>query len=243
MGCARMSGTSPCGDVSCPVRPPDAAVLRRVRGTTWPAGTVLRRGHKSGHPADGLVPGVGHTRLAPLDSTGHAYVAGEPVAALLESVLHDVSPIAPRVRHAAIVAWSESQVVLARDVRLADLTDPELARLGVARDELVATSPRHYPCTRRWAAALQGRRVGGHTIAGMVWDSRRQELHAAAMAGRPAVQSILRAADARVAVIWAPPLDHPVLTQGAGGLGPLAGKDADAFLTDLAAVLGIVTTA
>lgn len=234
--------TSPCGDPACPVAPPDPDVLRHVRGVTWPAGTVLRRGHKASRAADELTPTLGDTRFAPLDDTAHAYVATRPVPALLESVLHDVNVTAPRIRLVAVRLWAETEVTLTADVRLADLTDSELARLEIRRDQLVTASPRHYACTRQWAAALQGRTVGGHQISGIVWDSRLHELHAVAVADRPALQSLMQASDARVAVLWSPPLTPPVLAASSSGIGPLAAPDGDAFLTDLAALLGIVIT-
>ena len=59
---------------------------------------------------------------------------------------------------------------------LIDLTDDGLSRVGLSRAQLVATTPEHYACTREWSEALHGRRVGGVTPVGLLWQSRIAEL-------------------------------------------------------------------
>ena len=84
-------------------------------------------------------------------------------------------------------------------MRLIDLRDPRLDRLGIPRSSLPATSAAHYPCTRRWAQALHDRRVGGQPTHGLTWHSRQAELHARAMADRPALRELLDTHPAEVA--------------------------------------------
>jgi hypothetical protein len=61
--------------------------------------------------------------------------------------------------------------------RLADLRDPELQRLGLRRDAIVATSAEHYPCTRRHAiTALARRKDARSPLHGVIWHSRQAEL-------------------------------------------------------------------
>ncbi|CAN5448542.1 hypothetical protein BH23ACT9_BH23ACT9_20410 [soil metagenome] len=231
----------PCGRAGCPVPDPAAGLLRTLRSVVWPAGTRLRRGHPVAHPdPTGLVPGVGSSRFAPIDGAAHTYLARTTVAALLESAFHDAAPPAPRIALASLGRWMESEVVLTDDIRLIDLRDPELARLGINRDSLVSTTPAHYPCTRRWAAALHGRAVGGQSTCGEVWASRQIEARTAAIAGRPAVRQLMEVAPADVAVIWAPPASTGILTGGQDGLGRLDHGDGLDFVFDLAAALGIV---
>ncbi|MBA2317514.1 MAG: hypothetical protein H0V93_07015 [Euzebyales bacterium] len=55
----------------------------------------------------------------------------------------------------------------------------------------MATSAAHDRCTGTWAQALHGRRVGGYTTHGLTWHSRQTELHARAMAIRPALRELL----------------------------------------------------
>lgn len=230
----------PCARPDCPVADPTPGRLRTVRSVVWPAGTPLRRGHALANPDPSeLVPGVGDTRFAPLPGTGHVYVAATSVAALLESVLHDVGPPVPRIAAARLTRFTESAVVLTADVRLVDLRDGELQRLGVGRGELVATTPAHYPCTRRWAMALHGRAVGGHPTVGMVWNSRQVELQTAALTDRPAVRELMASAPSDVAVLWSPPGPPHPLGARPGGLGPLDHGDGQDFILDLAAALGV----
>ncbi|MGI9018074.1 MAG: RES domain-containing protein [Euzebya sp.] len=231
----------PCGRASCPVADPTAERLRKLRSVVWSAGARLRRGHATAHPDPTvLVPGLGNTRFAPIDGVAHSYVASTSVAALLESAFHTAAPPAPRIPLASLGRWMESDVVLAQDVRLVDLRDPELGRLGIGRDELVATTPAHYPCTRRWATALNGRSIGGRTTSGLVWGSRQVEARSAALARRPAVRELMEVASSDVALIWAPPAPVGILAAGTGGLGPLDRGEGLDFVLDLAAALGIV---
>lgn len=231
-----------CGLDLCPVPLPGPELLRRVRSRVIPAGMVLRRGHKVAHAdPSAFVPGTGNTRFAPLDDARHVYVAGTTFAALLESAFHDAAPPAPRIPVAVLSQWAEVEVEVRDDVRLIDLRDPELDRLGIDRAELAATSAAHYPCTREWARALHGRRVGGHETHGLLWHSRQTELHARAIDDRPALRELIDTHPAEVAVLWAPPAPNGLLTPTGGGLGRLDRGDGEEYVTDLVALLGIVS--
>lgn len=221
-----------------PVTPPG----RRLRTAVWEAGTELHRGHKRTHPDPAaLVPGTGDTRFAPLAGTAHVYLATTSFAVLLESALHDAAPPAPQVPAAVLSLWREARVALRHPIRLIDLRDAELERLGIERSALTATSAAHYPCTRAWAAKLHGRAMGGQRTHGLVWHSRQAELHAQAMANRPAVADLLDHHPAEVAVVWSPPAPEALLTAGIGGLGPLGTGTGRDYVADLTALLGIVT--
>ena len=227
-----------CGSAGCPVpkKPPP-----QLRSAVWPAGTRLHRGHKDIHAAHELVPGSGATRFAPQPGASHAYVATTEIGALLESALHDAAPPYPRVQMPTLREWSVSIVELGHDIRLFDLRDPELDRLGIGRDQLVSTPPVHYACTRRWASHLVGRRVGGQQAHGIVWHSRQAELHARAQAHRPAFARLLSDHPTEVAVVWSPPAPRDLLKHTAGeGLGQLGEGDGWAFVEDLVGLLAIV---
>lgn len=230
---------APCGSASCPVpeKPP-----ARLRSVVWPAGTRLHRGHKTTYPAEDLVPGTGATRFAPQGGASHTYVATTEIGALLESALHDAAPPHPRIHVPTLRAWSASLVDLRHSIRLFDLRDPELARLGVGRDQLVATPPAHYVCTRQWASHLVGRSVGGQQAHGIVWHSRQAELHARALAHRPAFARLLAEHPTDVAVVWSPPAPNRLLSAVTGeGLGRLDRGDGWDFVEDLLGLLGIVS--
>jgi hypothetical protein len=208
----------------------------------------LRRGHRLAHaePTE-LVPGVGDTRFARLhagngDVVEHVYVALTSFAALLESALHDAAPPVPRVTRVTLVTWAESRVRLATDVRLNDLRDAELARVGIERHQLVATSAAHYPCTRRWASHLLGQTIDGELAHGLLWHSRPIELHGRALDHRPALRDLVDHHPAEVAVLWSPPSPAPLLAETEGGLGPLADGEGRAYVANLTAELAIVTT-
>lgn len=230
----------PCGRADCPVADPHPTLLRRMRTTVIAAGQTLRRGHPTAHPEPtSLVPGLGNTRFAPLPGAAHTYLAATSVAALLESAFHTAAPPAPRLPIAQLGHWSEAEIALTADLRLFDLRDPELARLGLNRDTLVTTSPAHYPCTRTWAAALHGRTAGGHPTHGLIWNSRQAEARAAALTGRPAVRELMTTAPSDVMVLWAPPAPTGILTSTGTGLGRLDHATGLDFVLDLAAALGI----
>lgn len=204
------------------------------------AGTLLRRGHRTSHPdPTQLVPGVGQTRFAPYPDVAHVYVAQTAFAALLESALHDTAGPGPQLPMVVLDRWAEAEVELAADVRLIDLRDRELDRLGLAREQLVSTAAGHYPCTRAWAEPLQGRRIGGHVTHGLIWNSRQAELHVASVADRPALADLVDHHPTDVAVLWSPPAGPHLLRPGQGGLGPLAAGPGHGYVRDLANLLGI----
>ena len=232
-----MSISPPCGRDDCPV--PLVAPPRTLRTVVWPSSLQLRRGHKVAHPPDALVPGLGNTRFAPYPDIAHAYLASTTFAALLESALHDATVSAPRIRRAQLALWAEAEVTLRQEVRLIDLRDGELERMGLDRHALVATSPTHYACTRRWAAPLVGHRVGGQAVHGLLWHSRQAELRARAITHRPALQEIIDQHPTEVAVLWSPPAPKLLLRDTGSGLGPLPAYEGAAYVADLAAFLEI----
>lgn len=197
-----MSRPPPCGDPSCPVAEPDPAKLRRVRTVTVAAGSRWWRGtrHQPGRLAP---PGSGDTRFAPLPGTAHGYFGRTRTVALLESALHEASGPDPAIYVAALAGWVVAEVALTAELRLVDLRDSELGRLGVARFALVDTTPRHYGCTRGWASVLQARRPAGHPVAGILWHSRQADLHARSQRGG-LLADVLTHTPAEVAVAWHP---------------------------------------
>jgi hypothetical protein len=233
-GCADPDG--------CPVPDPVEVDLRRLSSVVVPAGTPLRRGHKSRHRAEDPVPAIAElpaphlmTRFAPVPGQPHAYVARREIGALLESALHGVVPDAPRISWPQLGHWSLSHVVLRRDVRLIDLRDPALAALGLTRAELVATDPGHYPCARRWAMRLHGRHIGGKATVGLLWHSRQAEVHAV-QGVRPLMADVLVGEQAEVAVLW--PAAGQRLLATHGGPGPLSSGHGLELVRDLANLLG-----
>jgi len=106
------------------------------------------------------------------------YWAATQTVALLETAFHDVHQMGTRIISESLHLARYGLVALVAPVSLPliDLTDVGLARVGVTRAQLVATTPQHYACTREWAATLHGRRIGPVTPVGLLWQSRIAEL-------------------------------------------------------------------
>jgi hypothetical protein len=106
------------------------------------------------------------------------YAAWAQTVALLETAFHDVHQAGTPIISERTQLATRGLVAITVPDRLAlvDLSDDGLARVGLTRDQLVATTPQHYACTREWAVALHGRRFGRFRAAGLFWSSRIAEL-------------------------------------------------------------------
>jgi hypothetical protein len=141
--------------------------------------TAFARSH---WPALFNASGRGNGRFSPIASEAGLiptlYAARSQTVALLETAFHDVHQLGVRLISERTQLATRGLVAISVPKRIAmvDLTDPGLARMGLDRGQLVATSPQHYACTRAWADALHRRRYGGHLAAGLVWRSRVAEL-------------------------------------------------------------------
>lgn len=222
----------------CPVPSPTAAVMRRVRTVVIAAGTEVFRGHRTVHAADALVPATGNSRFAPLEKVAHTYISRRATPALLESAFHDTVMPEPRIYANRLAVWSLSRLRLEHDVRLVDLRDPQLDRLQLQRGQIVAAAPAHYPCTRMWAAALHGRRVGGRPTHGLLWNSRQAELHAAADRNPLTADLLTSGATTEVAILYAPPAPSRLLADTGDGPGPLADGQGARFAAAAANLIG-----
>lgn len=196
--------TAPWGRGDCRVAPPDPDLLAQLSAVTWPADERLHRGHRLVHPADELVPGVGNTRFAPLADLHHTSLSRSRTAGLLESALHELSGADPTIYLATLDGWGLTEVTLRAPVLLADLRNPELDRIGVARDRLVDTDPLHYTCTREWAGEIAAGGSGAGRVDGMLWHSRQADLHARSHQDG-LLGDLLTHRATEVAVIWRPP--------------------------------------
>jgi hypothetical protein len=106
------------------------------------------------------------------------YAARSQTVALLETAFHDVHEAGLRLisERTQLETRGLVAITVPHELRLADMTDAGLERVGLTRGQLVATTPAHYPCTREWAAALHGRTFGGQPALGLLWRSRVAEL-------------------------------------------------------------------
>ena len=168
---------------SCPVPNPGDVNLRRLRLARLPAGVVFHTAYRRAHwPVLFNPSGTGNARFSPLAADGATvptlYGAATQTVAMLESCFHSVHALEPRTISEPLDLAPRGLVALNAPLPLPliDLTNDALARIGLTRAQLVATTPEHYACTREWATALHGRRIGGVTPAGLLWQSRIAEL-------------------------------------------------------------------
>jgi len=160
--------------------------LRRLRLHRLDRNTILHAAYRTATwPAFFNAGGRGDARFSPLrvgESTiPTMYAASSQTVALLESAFHEVHELGSRIvsERLRLAPRGLVAITVPASLPLIDLRDEALERLGLGREQLVATSPEHYPCTRQWAGALHARRPGGITPAGVAWHSRIAELAAA----------------------------------------------------------------
>ena len=160
-----------------------AVRLPRLRTASLRAGTAWYRVYNATWGYDEHNPGYGDARFSPIDDPAGGgrlpsmYLAATPAAALLETVFHDVHHGSGRIVYERNLRGMLLAHVRAPAVaRLADLRDPELARLGLApragRLQRRRALSMHTPTGRRRAGAGT-RRANVH---GLIWHSRQAEL-------------------------------------------------------------------
>lgn len=169
--------------VNCPVPDPQNMDLRRLRLIRIREGASLHTSYNRGRwPALFNDSGRGNARFSPLQIGGAVvptlYGAATQTVALLETSFHDVHEAGTRIISESLHLEPRGVVALnaPESLPLIDLRDEGLDRIGLSRASLVATTPEHYACTREWAVALHGRRIGPIVPVGLVWQSRIAEL-------------------------------------------------------------------
>jgi hypothetical protein len=152
---------------------PPAAFPTHV--TDLPVGAVLWRIHAESLAGDTFNPGFGFSRFAPIGPVRKrvptAYAANEFEAAVYETIFHDLNPAQPFKTYtlSKLADVRCSVLRIASPLALRSFLAPDLMKLGVARNQLIDTSSREFPDTRRWSAAMHRKDTGTH---GMVWESR-----------------------------------------------------------------------
>lgn len=167
----------------CPVPNPGDVDLRRLKLARVPGGAAFHMSYRRAHwPVLFNASAAGNARFSPLAAEGVTvptlYGAATQTVALLESSFHGVHEAGTKIISEALDLAPRGVVSLTAPVSLPliDLTNEGLARVGLTRAQLVATTPEHYACTREWAVVLHGRRIGGVTPVGLLWQSRIAEL-------------------------------------------------------------------
>lgn len=194
----------PCGSSGCPVPNPASSDLSRFQTATIDKGIKLFRGARIGYPIDEFVPSLGNSRFAPIAGRQHLYLARTRSAAILESALQEASGPQPTIYRSQLARWELAQVSLSSPLQLIDLRDPALSQLGLEPAQLTTTTPRHYPCTRAWAATLADHNTPAGETDGLLWTSRQAHAHAQTHSGGLAGDLLVHQ-PIEVAVLWKPP--------------------------------------
>ncbi len=158
--------------------PPDPSALDPLL-EIWPRGRSFVRCHNLRFGPRDFNPGFGRGRFHPFqDAAGHPvptlYAADRIDGALSETVFHDV-PVRgalKMVRRERLKALGLSVLSPRRDLSLLQLHGFGLSRLGVAREELIASEAGQYSRTTLWARALHACR---READGLVWVSRQHD--------------------------------------------------------------------
>jgi hypothetical protein len=175
----------PAADLTCPDPGgcPVAVTLPRLRTASLRAGTTWYRVYNATWGYDEHNPGYGDARFSPIDDPADGgrlpsmYLAATPAAALLDTVFHDVHHDSGRIIYERDLRGMLMAHVRAPAVAsLADLRDPELARLELRREQVVSSDAEHHPCTRRLAVAALAQAHRRRKVGGLIWHSRQAEL-------------------------------------------------------------------
>lgn len=149
---------------------------------TISAGSEFWRAYSSRGPVN-FNPGKGRpTRFAPIQVRGATlstmYVGETKSAALSESLFHDVPVTGParRIPESRLASWTLHLLVCTRELRIARLRGPGLARIGITHGQLVESPATEYPYTAAWAEAVL---ESTPDVDGLIWTSRQDSAAAA----------------------------------------------------------------
>ncbi|MDR2208736.1 MAG: RES family NAD+ phosphorylase [Azoarcus sp.] len=152
----------------------------------WPAGQPIHTIYSTNHAPGDFNLGLDSsgnprspTRFAPIrDEHGrvvpYLYGGSSYDCAIFETIFHNI-PIDAPYKFIDLNDFSSrgyARLIPQRTLRLVDLTTEGLHRLKVPKEELIASLPRDYPETARWAEALhrQCRKIDG-----LIWMSRQRD--------------------------------------------------------------------
>ena len=156
--------------------PPPPADVKEPNVEELAAGTLLQRMHLRQFAGNAFNPCQGSsTRFAPIrnrngDCIPSLYASGTLVAAVYETIFHDVPAAATRktVPISQISERMHSTLRLRRPIRLASLRAPDLQKWGLERDVLLGSLPSAYHQSALWAKAIHDQFAG---VDGLIWTS------------------------------------------------------------------------
>ncbi len=142
------------------------------------SGTALHRIHGRERPSNAFDPCQGRpTRFAPIvDASGRcvpSLYAGSTFDAVAYETLFRAIPVRTKrttIPAAGLTGRAHGWVEALRDITLASLRSPDLAKWNVVRASLIASSPKLYKQTATWAKAIHDQFPH---IEGLVWTSNQ----------------------------------------------------------------------
>lgn len=159
------------------IRAPSAGLAKPNR-TVLKAGTGLHRVHDRDYAANAFNPCRGSpTRIAPIENVEgrcvpSLYAGDSLIAAIYETIFHDV-PAKARLKSvpkSLVTSRAHGELQTTRDIELATLRAVDLKKWRISRTSLIASSPRLYAQTARWAEAVHHQFPN---VEGLVWTSNQ----------------------------------------------------------------------
>lgn len=202
-----------------------------VSECVWEKGKAFHRVHRDEYEADQFnESGKGNARFSPIsDAEGKViptlYGGGSYACALMEVPFHDV-PFESGFKtfdKGKLDGLVHSVVEPAKDLRLADLTNKPLRKLGIPRRDLIDSDKDQYPMTREWAKAIHAQCPD---LQGLCWTSRQDDTQPALMLFGDRIKpgSLMQIGDSRSLVDNADAYDELLDVADLIGLGLVPGK-------------------
>jgi hypothetical protein len=168
----------PVDDVSiCTPEPPGTL---HVTLTTLAQGAVLHRVHQNKYQAGQFNSAPqGNARFSPIrNEQGNVipilYGGTTADCALMETVFHDVPYTAgfKSFDKGKLTNQIHSTIEVTQRLRMVDLANVHLRKLGVTRKQLIDPEKNQYPATRKWAEAIYRQCP---QVQGLSWISRQDD--------------------------------------------------------------------
>jgi len=159
---------------------PPTTLDRLATETTWPTGSALYRCHHRRLRGNSFNPSYGTGGRFHWFDDGYGtrvpvlYAAESEICAIMETIFHDVPLTGPRrfVPASHLRDKRMSQIVIdpGAPLRLVEVHDPGLTKLGLRPTQLTSTTAYHYPRTLEWARAMYEQLSWAQ---GLLWVSAR----------------------------------------------------------------------
>ncbi len=162
--------------LQCPLPPTNFSVAPTI--TTLKKGTCLFRVHHQKYAGTAFNPGGGQpSRFSPIvnsdgDNIPTLYAGNSQKSALAESIFRNIVSTSSAITRFSLRKQLLSTLQNTRNLRLVDLTQNGLRRLGLKRNQLLESEYDSYEQTARWAEAIHN---SDEAVDGMIWISTQYD--------------------------------------------------------------------